>query len=97
MDHLSDTNLNKLETMIQSVCPVLIEKIIDFKELQGELPNIYTDSGFNREAGKQVESGNRLNRKDQDGLKGNSRTCSRSFKGTQWEGNIHSLQIAIHA
>lgn len=44
MDHLGDTNLNKLETIIQSVCPVLKEKINQFKALRGELPNIYTDS-----------------------------------------------------
>ncbi|XP_026233046.1 caspase-8 isoform X2 [Anabas testudineus] len=34
MDLLSDTNLNKLETIIQSVCPMLKEKINEFKALQ---------------------------------------------------------------
>lgn len=47
MDLLSDTNLNKLETIIQSVCPVLKEMINQFKALQGELPKIYTDSEAN--------------------------------------------------
>nr|XP_020452109.1 caspase-8-like isoform X2 [Monopterus albus] len=33
MDHLSETNLNELEAIIQSVCPVLKEKIAQFKAL----------------------------------------------------------------
>lgn len=73
MDHLSDTNLDELETIIQSICPVLKEKINQFKAQQGKLPNIYTDSEactgarrftfkefpsvFNKEAGRQVEVG----------------------------------------
>lgn len=44
MDLLSDTNLNKLETIIQSVCPMLKEKINEFKALQGERPKINADS-----------------------------------------------------
>nr|AGN52667.1 caspase 10 [Channa striata] len=34
MDLLSDTNLNELEKIIQSICPMLKEKITEFKALQ---------------------------------------------------------------
>ncbi|XP_061647287.1 caspase-8 isoform X2 [Phyllopteryx taeniolatus] len=37
MDFLSDTNLNLLEEIITSVCPVLKEKIIKFKEAHASL------------------------------------------------------------
>lgn len=36
-DLISDTNLNLLETIIQSVCPMLKDKINQFKALQGKL------------------------------------------------------------
>uniref|UniRef100_A0A8C9Y112 Caspase-8 n=1 Tax=Sander lucioperca TaxID=283035 RepID=A0A8C9Y112_SANLU len=38
MDLIRDTNLDLLETIIQSVCPMLNEKINHFKALQGEVP-----------------------------------------------------------
>uniref|UniRef100_A0A3B4WAC5 Caspase-8 n=1 Tax=Seriola lalandi dorsalis TaxID=1841481 RepID=A0A3B4WAC5_SERLL len=40
MDLLSDTNLNELEKMIQSICPMLKEKINQFKALPGKIKKI---------------------------------------------------------
>uniref|UniRef100_A0A3Q3JK63 DED domain-containing protein n=1 Tax=Monopterus albus TaxID=43700 RepID=A0A3Q3JK63_MONAL len=42
--HLSETNLNELEAIIQSVCPVLKEKIAQFKALPGKIGTFYTSS-----------------------------------------------------
>lgn len=38
-DLINETNLELLETTIQSICPVLIAKINQYKVLQGKLLN----------------------------------------------------------
>lgn len=43
MDLLSETNLNTLEEIIQSVCPVLNDRVDQFEASQGKLQKIYTD------------------------------------------------------
>lgn len=43
MDLISSTNLSLMESIIETVCPVLKEKINQFKAMQGKLVNLYTD------------------------------------------------------
>lgn len=37
MDHLSESNLNTLETIVREVCPMLNAKINQFKKRRGKL------------------------------------------------------------
>lgn len=67
MDLLSDTNLNELEKIIASVCPMLKEKINQFKARPGKLQILpaTTNVGMRPQkqtletAGKQEERGKR--------------------------------------
>lgn len=55
MDLIDDTNLKLLETIVQSVCPMLKEKINRFKALQGKLETQITHAICNDTFGMRTQ------------------------------------------